>query len=100
MSPTVTWPTGPPPPPPSPTSGEVMPPHAASQRRAVVTINVVCRTSQPPSRVNEIPGLAVDQIVHHHQVNRAARADVIDVGAQRTGAERNPDPGDDRVGEG
>src|SRR5437773_6965579 len=99
MSPTVTWPTGPPPPPPPP-SGEVMPPHAASERRAVVTINVVCRTSQPPSRVNEIPGLAVDQIVHHHQVDRTARADVIDVGVQRTGAERNPDPGDDRVGEG
>src|SRR6266446_901329 len=60
----------------------------------------VCRTSRPPSRVNEIPGLAVDQVVHHHQVDGAARADVINVGAQRTGAERNLDPGDDRVGEG
>src|SRR5437660_10181702 len=50
--------------------------------------------SQHPS------GLAVDQVVHHHHVDRAARADVLDVGAQRAGAERNPNPGDDRVGEG
>src|SRR5438046_10235745 len=50
--------------------------------------------SQNPS------GLAVDQVVHHHHVDRAPRADVLDVGAQRAGAERTPDPGDVRVGEG
>src|SRR5207249_2598106 len=90
ISPTVTWPTAPPPP------GEVTPPHAASEKRTVATIRVAYRTLQPPSKVM---GLAVDQVVQHHQVRRAARADVIDVGAQRAGAERNPDPGDDRVDE-
>src|SRR5207249_1915921 len=91
ISPTVTWPTAPPPP------GEVTPPHAASEKRTVATIHVVYRTLQPPSKVT---GLAVDQVVKHHQVDGAARADVIDVGAQRAGAECNSDTGDDRVGEG
>src|SRR5438128_6198236 len=44
--------------------------------------------------------LSVDHVVQHHHVDRSAGADVVDVGAQRTGAERNPEPGDDRVGEG
>src|SRR5438552_6263087 len=93
ISPTVTWPTGSPPPP----SGEVTPPHAASERRTVATIHVVFRTSLPPSKVT---GLAVDQVVKQHELDGAARADVIDVGAQRAGAECNSDTGDDRVGEG
>src|SRR5439155_192065 len=61
--------------------------------------------SPPLTRVGStaarrLPRLAVDQVVQHHQVDRAARADVLDVGAQRAGAERDPDARDDRVGEG
>src|SRR6266480_6384766 len=93
MFPTVTLPTGPPPPP-----GEVTPPHPASSVAA--TINGMRRMLRPPCRISRSLRhglrLAVDEVVHDDEVQRAASADIGDRRAQRGFAARDQHTGDDR----